>query len=185
MWKRILWERSGGHYLFYASAIYLTVGMYNIFIDHFTSTESIQVAWIFALAGPFIIPPMGRYFNMDVTWDQRMFNKLFGKKDKLPENVVQFPELKSAPPVPEVKPPKAEKEEPAKIFYRFGLTDNNRVAFSMGYSEITMNYQGCEQMIEQIRFFQGQLYDENGPTDDPDGGLPLPDEAEIKDKKAA
>ncbi len=64
------------------------------------------------------------------------------------------------------------------------LTDNNRVAFSMGYSEILMNHEGCQQMIDQLVFFQSQLYDENpNPDDDPDGGLPVPEETQ--DKKAA
>lgn len=100
----------------------------------------------------------------------------FGKKDK--GNVVDFPELKSVPKMPEVKPPK--QEEPAKIFYRLGLTDNNRVAFSMGYSEITMSKEGVQQMIDQLTFFQSQLYDEDGGPDG-DGGEPLP----IPEQKAA
>lgn len=83
-------------------------------------------------------------------------------------------------PVPQVEPPKQEK--PAKIYYRLGLTDNNRVAFSMGYSEITMNWEGCQQMIDQITFFQSQLHDDTAPNNDPDGGLPLPAE---QDRKAA
>ena len=97
--------------------------------------------------------------------------------------VLKFPASKAVPKVPEVTPPK--KEPDAKIFYRLGLTDNNRVAFSMGYSEITMNREGCQQMIDQLTFFQSQLSDEddNGPDGDPDGGLPLPEE--VEHKKAA
>lgn len=94
--------------------------------------------------------------------------------------MLDFPKPRVVPPVPEVQPPK---EEPAKIFYRLGMTDNNRVAFSMGQMEITMNHEGCQQMIDQITFFQSQLRDEGGPTDDPDGGLPLPEE--VEDRKAA
>ena len=101
-----------------------------------------------------------------------MFN-WFGKKDAT-SNVYNLPAPKLVPPMPEVEPPK--KEEPAKIYYRLGLTDNNRVAFSMGYSEITMNHEGCQQMIDQLVFFQSQLYDENdnGPGGGPDGGEPVP-----------
>lgn len=91
--------------------------------------------------------------------------------------VLEFPKPKAVPKMPEVPPPPP-KEEPAKIFYRLGITDNNRVAFSMGYSEILMNKAGCQQMIDQIAFFQSQLHDEGGPSDDPDGGLPLPEEVE-------
>jgi len=93
--------------------------------------------------------------------------------------VLKFPAPKA---VPYVEPPKP-KEPDAKIFYRLGLTDNNRVAFSMGHQEITMNWQGCQQMIEQLEFFQSQLDHDSGPTDDPDGGLPLPEE--VEHKKAA
>lgn len=103
-------------------------------------------------------------------------------KDYLEEasNVYNLPAPKIVPPVPEVKPPK--KEEDAKIYYRLGLTDNNRVAFSMGYSEITMNREGIQQMIDQLTFFQSQLDDDTtGPDDDPDGGLPLP----VPEQKAA
>jgi hypothetical protein len=103
----------------------------------------------------------------------------FGKMVKDGADVLEFPKPKA---VPYVDPPKP-KEEPAKIFYRLGLTDNNRVAFSMGHMEITMNHEGCQQMIDQLKFFQSQLQDEGGPTDDPDGGLPLPEE--VENKKAA
>jgi len=95
------------------------------------------------------------------------------RKEELKDNVYALP-------VPQVEPPK--KEEPAKIYYRMGLTDNNRVAFSMGYSEITMNWEGCQQMIDQITFFQSQLINDTTPDNDPDGGLPLPTE---QDRKAA
>lgn len=106
-----------------------------------------------------------------------MFNWFGKNSNETTSNVYNLPALKS---VPEVELPK--KEEPAKIYYRLGLTDNNRVALSMGYTEITMNYAGCQQMIDQLTFFQSQLYDEdNGPSDDPDGGLPLP----VPEQKAA
>ncbi len=69
--------------------------------------------------------------------------------------VIKFPELKlPAPPAPEV-------EKPAKVYYRLGLSDTNRVAFSMGYGEILMNKEGCQNLIDQITFFMNQLEDEN------------------------
>lgn len=80
----------------------------------------------------------------------------FKGKDKDSSNVVKFPELKTVPPVPEVKPPK---EPEAKVYYRFGVTDNNRIAFQMGYSEITMNKQGVQNLIDQLEFFKEQLED--------------------------
>ncbi len=96
--------------------------------------------------------------------------------------VLEFPKPKAVPKMPEVQPP-APKEKDPITFYRLGLTDNNRVSFQMGYTEITMSHAGVQQMIDQLTFFQSQLYDESGPTDDPDGGLPLPEE--VENKKAA
>lgn len=68
-----------------------------------------------------------------------------------------LPEVKQIPPMPATPP----KDEDAKIFYRFGITDNNRVAFQMGYTEITMNKQGCQQLIDQVTFFMNQLDEEH------------------------
>lgn len=54
-----------------------------------------------------------------------------------------------------------EKKISGKVFYRLGLTDTGRVAFNMGYSEITMNRAGCQQMIDQITFYMNQIPEEN------------------------
>ena len=70
--------------------------------------------------------------------------------------VLEFPKPKA---VPYVAPPEP-KEKPATIFYRFGITDNNRVAFSMGQMEITMNREGCQQMIDQLTFYMNQIPEE-------------------------
>lgn len=95
------------------------------------------------------------------------FFKFKKNVEEAKDNVYKLPKL--------VEPPPEKKEEPAKIFYRLGLTDNNRVAFSMGYSEITMNKVGCQQMIDQIGFFMDQLYDEDDTTPpEPNGGEPVP-----------
>jgi hypothetical protein len=66
-------------------------------------------------------------------------------------NVVKFPA-----PIP-LDPPA---EKPAMTYYRLGITDNNRVSFSMGYSEITLNKLGVEHMIQQLQVFRDQLTDE-------------------------
>jgi hypothetical protein len=70
-------------------------------------------------------------------------------------NVVKFPEPRAVPPVPPVAP----LPEP-KIFYRIGATDTNRVAFSMGGMEITMNRVGVQNMIDQLSVFRDQIQDE-------------------------
>lgn len=68
-------------------------------------------------------------------------------------NVYNLPKPKLIPTMPEVEPP----EKPAQTFYRLGLTDNNRVSFTMGYSEITMNAAGIDNLIQQLAVFRDQI----------------------------
>ena len=35
MWRRIIWQPTGGYWLFYVNAIYFTVAMYSIFVEKF------------------------------------------------------------------------------------------------------------------------------------------------------
>ena len=65
--------------------------------------------------------------------------------------VVPFPELKAVPT------PEPEPEKPGRVFYRLGLTDNNRVAISMYYGELTMNGAGVQRLIDQLEFYKSQL----------------------------
>jgi hypothetical protein len=150
-----LFERTGGYWLFYISAAYFIVGMANVF---YTGSTDVWLAplYIFFLAMPFWFPPLGRAINLDVTWDIKMFDWFKSREERKAEynNVVKFPA-----PVPNVEPP-AEPEKPAKIFYRIGVTDQNRIAFSMGMSEITMTKLGVQNMIDQLETFKSQLQDE-------------------------
>ena len=164
MTKGILWRRTGGHYLFWTGAVYLTAGMYVVFGNRFIEPGYWAPLWIAVLILPFLIPPFGRWLNMDIEWDRSMFN-LFGRKKTANDFVA---EAKETYGVPEQKPmwtcppePEPEKEKSPQIFYRFGVTDNNRVAFSMGYSEITMNKEGCQNLIDQLTFFMNQLEEDN------------------------
>jgi hypothetical protein len=65
--------------------------------------------------------------------------------------VVPFPELKAVPA------PEPEPEKPGRVFYRLGLSDNNRVALSMYYGEISMNGAGVQRLIDQLEFYKSQL----------------------------
>lgn len=157
MLKQLLWQRNGGYWLFWVSALYLTAGMIDIFVVKFSPTEIIQLVWLLAIAMPFYFPPLGRWLNLNVTWDQKMFN-WFGKKNKTPSNVVPFPEKKETkndymPPVP------PEKKTTGQSMYSIGLTDENRVSLRMGYSEITMNPQGVQNLIDQLELFKQQIMD--------------------------
>ena len=69
--------------------------------------------------------------------------------------VVPFPELKAVPA------PEPEPEKPGRVFYRLGLSDNNRVSLSMYYGEILMNGPGVQRLIDQLEFYKSQLEDED------------------------
>ena len=77
----------------------------------------------------------------------------FKKRDYT--NVVNFPKPES---VPYIKPP-VEPEKPAVTYYRLGITNNGRVSFQMGYSEITMNADGVDNMIKQLQVLGDQIRD--------------------------
>lgn len=68
-------------------------------------------------------------------------------------NVLDFPAPKS---VPYIEPP-PEQETPPTTYYRLGITNNSRVSFQMGYSEITMNADGVDNMIRQLQVFRDQV----------------------------
>ena len=85
----------------------------------------------------------------------------FKKKTSEPTNVVPFPELKE---LPKMGLPKEEKSP--NVFYRIGITDNNRVTFQMGHGEITMNKEGIDNLIRQLSVFRDQLEDEEDFTDE-------------------
>jgi len=107
-----------------------------------------------------------REYSTHPTWkDVPAWNKVEDDMRKVGEDmskVIQFPELRVTPE------PEPEPEKPAKIFYRLGLTDNNRVAFSMGYSEVTMNSAGVQRMIDQLEFYKSQLEDETDTNEETD-----------------
>jgi hypothetical protein len=63
MWKRIMLGRTGGHYLFWLSAIYLIVGFANIAYK-FTQAEYIQMVWILCLMIPLVVKPVACWLNM-------------------------------------------------------------------------------------------------------------------------
>jgi hypothetical protein len=69
--------------------------------------------------------------------------------------VIPFPELKAVPA------PEPEPEKPGRVFYRLGLTDNNRVAISMYYGELTMNGAGVQRLIDQLEFYKNQLTEDD------------------------
>ncbi len=142
-----LFERTGGHWIFYISVAYFVVGMFSIY-------NGADLTWagplyIFFLSMPFWFPPLGRSMNLDVTWDQKMLD-WFKKKQS---NVVPFPTEKQV----EQPPPPPEPEKPTTVYYRIGMASDNRVSIQVGYGEITMNAQGVQNMIDQLELFKNQI----------------------------
>jgi hypothetical protein len=145
-----LFERSGGCWLFWWSAVYFVIGMLDLFVlkrDLFPLT---QIAWLCIIALPLVCNPLARWLNMK---ENHMFDWM--KKNKTPSNVVPFPAPQS---VLSVEPPEPKKEP--KIYYTFGLTDDNRLTFQMGYTTLTMNREGAQQLIDQLEFFKSQLHED-------------------------
>lgn len=149
-----VFERTGGHWIFWLGAVYLLVGLPCALYFKDIRTELIQLCWLILLAMPFWCPPVGRWLNIDVTWDIKMFD--FFRPRTAKEYTDEGNNVYTLPKPKLVDPP-APKEEPAKIYYRFGMTDNNRVAFSMGYTEITMNREGCQNLIDELTFYMNKL----------------------------
>jgi len=69
MIKRILWQPTGGYWLFWTSFIYLCIGMYDLFVYTFAKTEHIQAVWILIVSLPLWIKPLARKLNMKCFWE--------------------------------------------------------------------------------------------------------------------
>jgi len=132
-----LFERTSGYYWFWISALYLAVGMYCILVDKFVPVWVAQVTWLALLVLPFAVPPLGRWLNMNMPWDQ--------KEQIVSDNVVPFqPKLT---PVPEPEP-----EE----HYRVGFTtagDTTLTLRSPGGASmtLTMSQDATERLIKMLR----------------------------------
>lgn len=142
-----LFERTGGYWLFWWSAVYFIIGMIDLFVLHTDWFPWVQLVWLCVIALPLVCNPLARWLNMK---ENTMFD-LFKKRDY--SNVVKFPEPKA---VPYIEPP-PEPEKPPTTYYRLGITNNSRVSFQMGYSEITMNADGVDNMIRQLQVFRDQV----------------------------
>jgi hypothetical protein len=144
-----LFGRSSGYYLFWTGFVYFWAGMYLAF-THAAQPELATLGFVLVLSVPLWCPPVARYFNMEPV----MFD-LF-KKNKMPGNVVPFPAPKAVAPVE----PTAPKEKDPTTYYSIGHTDDNRVTLRMGYTTLTMNYHGVQNLIDQLELYQQQLHKE-------------------------
>ena len=146
-----LFERTGGYWLFWSGFTYLSLTALVAFSPYSDYTMLVQLVWLVMVALPLVCNPLARWLNMK---ENNMFD-LF-KKNKMPKNVVPFPAPKAVAPV---EPPAPKEKDPA-IHYTIGHTDDNRVAFRLGYSTLMMNYQGVQTLIDQLELYQEQLHKE-------------------------
>lgn len=172
-----LFGRSGGYWLFWISAVYLIAGLWSVF-------KGVDLVWlgplfILFLSMPFWFPPLGRAINLDVEWDRKMFDFFRFKKnvEESELNVVKFPEPKV---VPKIEPPAKSKPEE---HYRVGFDTEGRTTLTLIASygnsmTLSMTQSSCEHLIKMLRATYNNDFT---PDDDPDGGLPIPEE----DKKVA
>ena len=146
-----LFERTGGYWLFWWSAVYFVIGMIDLFVLKTDLFPLTQLVWLGIIALPLVCNPLARWLNMK---ENTMFD-LF-KKNKMPKNVVPFPAPRAVAPV---EPP-APKEKDPTTYYEIGHTSDNRVSLKMGYTTLTMNYQGVQNLIDQLELYQSQLHQE-------------------------
>jgi hypothetical protein len=150
-----LFARSGGHWLFWSGFLYLSLTAMVVYSPYRDYTVFVQSVWLALVALPLICNPLARWLNMK---ENTMFDWM--KKNKMPENVVPFPGS-TKPHLPKELPePTPKPEKVSKTYYTFGLTDDNRVSFAMGYTTLTMNAAGVDQLISQLEFYKDQLYTE-------------------------
>ena len=64
-----LFERTGGYWLFWVSAVYLVLGMIDVFVQDIVAEPWLQVVYVLAISLPLWIPPLARYFNMKCIWE--------------------------------------------------------------------------------------------------------------------
>ena len=64
-----LFARTGGYWLFWVSAVYLVLGMIDLFVVKFIQEPWLQVAYVLLLSLPLYIPPLARFLNMKLIWE--------------------------------------------------------------------------------------------------------------------
>jgi hypothetical protein len=155
-----LFERSGAHWLFWWSFVYFIVGMLGLFVFKVDFFPLTQILWLSIIALPLTYNPLARWLNMK---ENTMFDWFKSREERKAEynNVVPFPEV---PKTPYIVPPTPKKE--AETYYSIGITDDNRMSLKMGYSTLTMNREGCQNLIDQLTVFMNQLPgDDDGQSD--------------------
>jgi hypothetical protein len=128
-----LFGRSSGYYLFWVGFVYFWVGMYFAFTQY-AHSEYATLGFVLALSVPLWCPPVARYFNMEPV----MFD-LFNRRE--------YPKLETPPTWKTEVPVPKEKDQEA---YFVGKTVEGKVLLRIGYSTLTMNNLGVDQLIRML-----------------------------------
>lgn len=158
-----LFGRTSGYYLFWTGVIYFTVGMALAFSSYREYTSIIAPIWIFVLMLPFIIPPFGRWLNLDVKWDKDMFG---WRKRQIAEQVNKdignLPEAVETTEVPVVKEPE-DKFDATESTYTIGKNKSGntqlRMKLDYGSATLTMAPEAVVELIEQLAVTIRKQYD--------------------------
>lgn len=146
--------RTGGYYLFWTGFVYLVVGITCAFYFKAVEPGYVQAVWILVLALPFAVPPLGRYFNLDVEWDRKMFG---WRKRQIAEQVTKdisdFPETPVVE-TPAVEEPKKEVFDSSESTYTVGKNKSGNTQLRMklehGSASLTMAPDAVVELIEQL-----------------------------------
>jgi hypothetical protein len=98
---------------------------------------------------PLIVPPVGRWINLDITWDLELI-KRFKKEEKMNDNVYNLPTPKLVPPMPKTpKLPASEKQS-----YSVGVDNTGNTILTI-YTDtvrtsLTMNDPGVRRLIKML-----------------------------------
>jgi hypothetical protein len=68
IFKRVIWRREGGYWLFYWTLIYTVIALYSVFVEPVAQLEYIQAAWLLVCSLPLWIKPLARFLNMRTLW---------------------------------------------------------------------------------------------------------------------
>lgn len=122
---------------------YIAVGTYYNLVEH-TVPMWAHFAWACMLLLPLVILPFGSWMYLKIDWSIKKMFDWFKGKNKMPDNMVPYKKTPATEP---------------RVPYTFGLTDNNCLTFTMGYTRLIMNKAGVEQLIEELEFYKSQLED--------------------------
>lgn len=146
--------RTGGYYLFWTGAVYFVVGMACAFYYKEVPVEIVQAVWISVLALPFLVPPVGRYFNLDVDWDRKMFG---WRKKQIAEQVAKDIEAVAVPLNEEVEVPvdaPQDELDATESVYTIGKNKAGntqlRMKLEYGSATLTLAPAAVAELIEQL-----------------------------------